>query len=155
MPDNVKQIKHMMDVLPKTEHKPTNVTQPASIDQVPVSLNQSHNASPTKTRSHIRQLVEASIVHDMTHVEGLDSIKENGFAKEMLTMAMVPSTFSCQDLVTKHSRPNCPAVSVCLTGPNGTGKTSLMMAAVKESGRQMIMVQSSTLSNSLVGDSEK
>lgn len=148
MPNNEKHIKDIIDVLRKAIPKPINFAQAASIDPVPASLNQGRDAAPTQTASHITQLVEASIVHDMTHVEGLDSIKENDFAKRLLSDVTRVTSLS-------HQGSDYPAYSICLTGPNGTGKTSLLLAAVKTSGRKLIMVQSKTLSNSLVGDSEK
>ncbi|KAL9014873.1 MAG: hypothetical protein Q9173_000491 [Seirophora scorigena] len=157
MPDNVRQIEQMIVILVRMKQNPTNVAEPRSIDPVPASLEEGRDAGHTKIGLHIRQLVEASIVHDMSHVEGLDSIKDNHFAKKILSSATYidPSLFSHQCFMCEDPSPDSPALSVCLTGPNGTGKTSLLMAAVKESGRQLIMLQSSILSNALVGDSEK
>ncbi|KAL9020053.1 MAG: hypothetical protein Q9185_002667 [Variospora sp. 1 TL-2023] len=129
---------------------------------MPADVGDVHVSTYTQTDLHVRRLVEASIVEDMTFFEPMDSIMENDIAKCTLTDA---ATVTCDALnaetrprfAEEHpfSQPRQPVLSVCLSGPNGTGKTSLLMAAVKESGRRLILLQSNTLSSSLVGDSEK
>ncbi|KAL8944146.1 MAG: hypothetical protein Q9216_000651 [Gyalolechia sp. 2 TL-2023] len=162
---------------PPTSFRPSSFpqTQILGPSQIPSgSSSNVHQNHPPNTSSddwEILRKVESFVVTDLSHVRSLDTIFGNEAAIADIRASLfvwvdprpskppqLPSELAWDftaeqwDII-RGSR--AQSDGVILYGPSGTGKTTLLLAAVKESGRTLLSLTKNDLCSKWFGDSEK